>query len=352
MRRLHSLGMLAAMELSTFDLNLLLALDRLIATKSVTNAAKELSLTQPAMSRTLSRLRESLSDPVLVRSGRGMVATERAVRLAPLVAKALAAARDVFEQERPFDPKTATGELRIAMGDETQIAFADAILESIWRTAPGIDVRFRRLAIETIGEGRRGTIDLAISPELGALPRSAGAVDLSEFVLKPLYERSFVVVSSPHAHPGKRSWTLRQYAGAQHLLVGPEGSGRGFVDDYLEAAGLTRRVAATVTSFFGGAFLVAKTSLICTLPDEVVRASGVRLNVSQPPIKLPKIPMVLLWHPRDTTDARHRYLREVVADAVQRSFARACKQPSQSSFARACKQPSQRSFARAAKSKR
>ncbi len=302
------------MDLQTLDLNLLVALDRLLATGSVSAAARELGITQPAMSRVLERLREALGDPVLVRSGRGMIPTERARQLERPVAEALTAARRVFEREGPFDPRTAKGELRIALGDETQTAFVDAILERLWERAPGIDVRFRQLSPESAVEGRRGALDLAVAPDLIRLPRSAGGVDLSEFVVKPLYDRRWVTVTSPR-HPRKR-WTLEAFTEADHLLIGPEGSGRGFVDDLLEKQGLRRRVAATVTSFIGGAHVVARTRLVCTLPEEVVKAAGVPLVVARPPLEIPVIPMVLLWHPRLTTDARHRFIRETVASAI------------------------------------
>ncbi len=300
--------------LRNLDLNLLVALDRLLATESVSASARELGVTQPAMSRSLERLREALGDPILVRSGRGMIPTDRARQLEQPVAEALAAASRVFEREGPFDPRTAKGEVSIALGDESQTGFADGILERLWEQAPGIDVRFRRLSPESAVEGRRGTLDLAVVPDLLRLPRSAGGVDLSDFVVRPLYERRWVTVSSP-LHP-RRRWTLDAYVAADHLVVGPEASGRGFVDDLLEKKGLRRRVAATVTSFIGGAHIVARTRLVSTLPEEVVKAAGVPLVVSRPPLEIPAIPMVLLWHPRSTTDARHRFIREVVARAI------------------------------------
>lgn len=104
-------------------------------------------------------------------------------------------------------------------------------------------------------------------------------------------------------------------------MPGPESSGRGFVDDLLEAAGFSRRVAAAVTSFRTAAHVVARTELIATLPDDVVRTAGVKLVVARPPLDLPVLPMVLLWHPRHTTDPRHRFVRDTVAEAVARRVA-------------------------------
>jgi len=303
------------MNLAALDLNLLVAFDRLLAHRSVTEAARKLGVTQPAMSRTLGRLREVLADPLFVRDGRALVPTARAISLGPRVEAAMHAATLVFERAAPFEPASAHGAVTVALGEETQSAFADVILAEIWRDAPGLDVRFRRLAAESVGEGRRGEIDLALSPDLSALPRSAGGVDLSEFVQRHLYDRRFVVVSSPE-HP-RRRLTLETYAAAVHVVAGPESSGRGFVDDYLEERGLHRRVAAAVTSFASAAAVVARTDLVSTLPDDVVATCGTKLVVAKPPLPLPTLPMMLLWHPRHTTDARHRFVRERVARAVR-----------------------------------
>lgn len=307
------------MHLAALDLNLLLALDRLLSTASVTDAARELGVTQPAMSRTLGRLRDALGDPLFVREGRALVPTDRARSLRDPVADALAAAARVFERPAAFDPRTARGEFHLALGDEAQTAFAEPILTTLWRSAPGLDVRVHRLTRETVGAARRGEVELALAPDLAALPPTAGVVDLTEFVQRRVYERRFVVVSS--ARYPRRRLDLDAYAACDHLLVAPEASGRGFIDDYLEAHGLRRRVAATVTSFHTAAHVVARTRLVSTLPEEVVRTAGVPLVIARVPIAVPALPMLLLWLPRATTDARHRFVRELVDRAVRERLA-------------------------------
>jgi len=300
-------------DLARLDLNLLVAFDQIATTGSVTRAARALHITQPAMSRTLQRLRYILGDVLFVRQGRSLVPTERAKALVEPVQDALAAARRVFVVPGPFDPLTARGELTIALGDDAQVGFVDAILGRLWREAPGIDVRVRRLSMDTVEEGRRGVIDLAVTPDGGALPR-VQAPDLSDFVVRRLYKRRFVVISSPR-YP-RPNISLEAYAAADHLISALDGSGRAFMDDLLEARGLKRRVAATVTSFGSAASVVAATALIATLPEEVVWTSGLPLVVSPPPIPLPALDVMLVWHPRVGRDPRHQFLREVVADAI------------------------------------
>lgn len=302
------------MSLRGLDLNLLLALDRLLAHQSVSRAARELGVTQPAMSRTLQRLRDQLGDPLLVRVGRGVVPTGRARELAGPVREAVRAAERVFAPPPRFDPATARGDWTVALTDEAQLAFADAIVRAVWADAPGVDVRVRPLSLATVDEARRGEVDLAITPDLTALPGTPGAPDLADFVARPLYTRRFVVVGAArHPRPGL---TLADFAAAAHVIVGTDGGRRGFVDDLLAAHGLTRRVAATVLSFPAAAALVAETELLATLPEEVVQVGGAAVRVLPAPLPLPELPMIAVWHPRRTAEARHRHLREATIRAV------------------------------------
>lgn len=296
------------------DLNLLLVLDRLLEHHSVTAAARDLGLSQPATSRALGRLREALGDPLLVRVGRELVPTPRATELQESLAAALAAARRVFEPPATFDPATATGELVLAMGDEAQIALGDAIVGALARAVPRVDVRLSALSAATVEQGRRGGIDLAIAPDLTALPASAGAVDLSEFVTRPLYTRQFVL-AVPDALAAE-AWDVDRFCAADHVMVSLEAGGWGFVDDLLARVGRSRRVAVSVTTFPAAARMVAATRLVSTLPHEVVASLGAGVTALPHPLELPDLPMLLVWHPRLSRDPRHRFLREVVRAAV------------------------------------
>lgn len=303
---------MARIDLRELDLNLLVVLERLLARGGVGAAAADLGLSQPAVSRSLQRLRDTLGDPLLVRVGHEMVPTERALELREAVEDALQAARRVFEPPATFDPRHATGAFVIALGDEAQIAVGPAIAAAVWAHCPGIDLRFHQLSARTVAEGRRGDVDLALSPDLGVLPLVAGGVDTSEFVHRRLYTRRFVVI----ARAGTPPLDLASWLAADHVIVSFEAGGRGFVDDLLAARGLTRRVAASVTSFVAAAHLVASSRLVGVVPAEVAGLLGDRLSVSAPPIDVPSLPIELLWHPRVSADPRHRFVRERVAEAV------------------------------------
>ncbi len=200
------------------------------------------------------------------------------------------------------------------MGDENQVSLTDAIIAALAAEAPGVDVRIRALSVDTVEDARRGRIDLAISPDLTPLPATAGGVDLSEFHRRQLYVRRFVVAWSPlFARP---SLTLEEYVGADHVIVSFEGGGWGFVDDLLAQRGLKRRVAASVTSFHAAARVAARSRLLVTLREEVARAAPGELVFCPPPLPLPALKMLMLWHPQVHTSPRQRFLRALVADAV------------------------------------
>ncbi|MCA9570077.1 MAG: LysR family transcriptional regulator [Myxococcales bacterium] len=302
-------------DLRQLDLNLLVALDRLLERGSVGAAARDLGISQPAMSRTLQRLRDTLGDPLFVRAGRGLVPTDHARTLREPVTEALRAFQRVFAPPPTFDPATATGPFTIAMGDEAQVAFADGVAAAIWRAAPGIDVRIRPLSAASLDEGRRGLLDLAVAPDLGPLPPTAGAISYREFVVRPLYTRRWVVAGA------RGRWRmplgLEEWLAADHAIVSFDGGGRGFVDDLVEARGLRRRVAVSLTSFVSVARLLARSELLAVIPEEVVRTVGEDLVCGPPPIELPELRMLAIWHPARTTDPRNRFLREVVSDVIR-----------------------------------
>lgn len=301
-------------NLAALDLNLLVVLDRMLDRRSVTAAARDLGLSQPAVSRAVQRLRDTLDDPLFVRVGREMVPTDRAQALSEPVKSALAAMERVFQPPGPFDPATADGAVVISIGDEAQLAFADAIAATLWETAPGLDVRFRALSADTVIQGQRGEIDLALSPDLNALPIADG-VDVSAYVPAKVYTRRFALVV-PEGRADE-AWDLDHYCDARHVIVSFEGGGVGFVDGMLASMDRSRRVAASVTSFEAAARLVGATELVATIPLEVLHTVPAPVVGLPHPLPLPPLDMNLLWHPRVTSDARHRFVRERVKEAIQ-----------------------------------
>ena len=307
------------MQYGEVDLDLLFVLERLLARRSVTLAAQDLGLSQPATSRALQRLRDALDDPLLVRAGHEMIPTPRALELVEPTLAALQAADAVFAPAVDFDPSEADGTFILAVGSEIQTAFGHAILRRLRAEAPGIDLRFRQVSGMTVEEGQRGLIDLAVAPDFSFLPPTGDAPDLGAFIVQPLFVRHWVLVGAPAA------WScapdLPTYLRAHHAIMSFDGGGRGFVDDLLAQQGLSRRVVATSTSFDGVARLVASTDLLAILPAELVLTFGDRLRVFDPPVALPALPMQLVYHPAQRRHGRHRFLRNLVRDVVQEEMA-------------------------------
>ena len=288
---------------------LLPALVALLDTASVTKAAKRLGVGQPAMSRTLEKLRAATADPLLVRQGRSMVRTRRAEQLLPDAEDALASVRRVLAPHAAFEPATANGTVTLALGDDLQVMLSGVLLTRLRTLAPGLDIRVRALTEDTPHDAVRGVVDLGVVPDI---LRDYSVPGVDDLVVKPVYSRKFVTVSRE-----KRPASLHAFLSAEHVLVSPRGEGGGYVDEVLEKLGRTRRVAVTVPGFVAAIELVKHTDLVSTLPDDVVRVLGGKLHVQKCPVHTPTLRMSVLWASRFTHDARHAWLRSVVIEAVR-----------------------------------
>lgn len=289
--------------------DLLPALAALLETESVTLAAQRIGVGQPAMSRTLEKLREATGDALLVRSGRRLVRTRRAAELLPDVAAALSSAARVLTPEAAFTPAQARGVVTLALGDDQQAMLASGLLARIRGEAPGLDVRIRPLSFEIAREAVRGVVDVLVLPDMRgqyAMP------DLDSLVMSREYTRRFVCVTRR-----RQKLTLAKFLAAEHLLVSPTGTEGGYVDDALRALGKTRRVAVTVPTFQAALAIVAETDLVGTLPDEVTRTLAPRLHRQPCPVTTPELEMCVAWAARFTRDPRHRWLRGHVAEALR-----------------------------------
>lgn len=288
---------------------LLPALVALLETESVTLAAKRMHVGQPAMSRTLERLRDVTSDALLVRAGRRLVRTQRGDELLPDARATLDAVTRLLAPKASFSPADATGVVTFALGDDMQAVLAGTLLERLRRDAPGLDIRVRPLSQETARDALRGDVDVAVFPDIR---RDYPLPSIDEIVLSPQYTRRFVTVSRK-----KRRLTLESFLAAEHALVSPTGTEGGYVDDALRAIGRRRRVAVAVPSFQAALTLVQQTDLVATLPDDLLRVLAPSLHRRPCPVPTPELPMCVAWAARFTKDPRHRWLRGHVVEVVR-----------------------------------
>lgn len=293
-------------DLRAVDLNLVLALDALLAERHVTRAAARLGVTQSAASHALARLRELLGDPLLVRGPKGaMLPTPRATELAPAVHRILEDLAGVLRGQGGFDPATATHTFHVGAADYIELILLPRLVERLARSAPGIDLWIHQFGEFGDAELAAGVLDLVIGPPRRAL-RPAGSYE------KVLFDEHFTcIVRKGHPLADARM-TLPRYAAASHVLVAPRGTPGSLVDDALAAAGRTRRIAVAVPHFLVVPHVVAASDLVATLPNRVAAffADLVGLARASPPVELAPFQMAMAWHERMHEDVRHRWLRE------------------------------------------
>lgn len=286
------------------DLNLLVTLDALLAEGSVAGAARRLRLSPSAMSRALARLREVMGDPLLVRAGRGLVPSPRALELrdkiGPLVQEAQATLRPakalkLAQVERTFTLRTSEGFVE---------NFGAALVDRIGREAPGVRLRFVPKLDKDSSPLRDGGVDL----ETGVVGRGTGP----EVRAQSLFRDRFVGVVRA-GHPLSRGTiTAARYAGGRHVLVSRRSVDKGPIEDALDKLGLQRQVVATVAGFAVAIALARGSDLIASVPERHTGNLRDGLHSFALPLPLPTITVSQLWHPRFDGDAAHRWLRGCV----------------------------------------
>ncbi len=297
------------------DLNLIVALDALLAETSVTGAARRLGLSASAMSRTLARLRAATGDPLLVRAGRGLVPTPRAAALRDPVQALAREARAVL---RPV-----TGTLDLASLDQTLVirvsqgfmeSLAAPLVAAVAAAAPLLRLRFAPKPDKGAGPIRDGTIDL----DIGVLGTSA-----PEMRTKTLFRDGFVGVARV-GHPllDAPVVTPDAYAACRHVVASRTGRVAGPVDDGLAALGLRRRIAVVVPGYPDAIRMARGSDLVGLVPSSCLGPSadddatrGVATFAL--PVRTPEIAVAATWHPRMDNDPVHRWLRHTVITVCQ-----------------------------------
>ncbi|WP_122282888.1 LysR family transcriptional regulator [Pseudomonas syringae group genomosp. 3] len=296
-------------DIRALDLNLLKALDALLDERSVTRAADRLSLTQPAVSGMLNRLRESFDDALFVRAQRGIVPTLRAEQLATPVKQLLA---DIESMLRPqaFNPLTACMTVKVASTDYALRAVVVPFLNALRKQAPNVRVSIQPVnGQELVAQLDRGDIDLVlITPE--NMTPGLHAV--------PLFDEDYVCAmrtDHPDAVQGRLS--LDRFCALDHVLVSPAGGGfHGVTDDALERLGRTRRVTVSVTSFLVVPEMLLASDLMAVVPRRLA-AGNAGLALLEPPVEIPGFRKTLAWHERTHRDEGHRWVRSLMVNTVQ-----------------------------------
>lgn len=286
------------------DLNLLVTLDVLLAEGSVARAAKRLRLSPSAMSRALARLRETTGDPLLVRAGRGLVPTPRALELRGRVGQIVHDGEEVLRPAEKLDLARLERTFTLRTSDGFVENFGPDLIARIGREAPGVRLHFALKLDKDVAPLRDGSVDL----ETGVVGQAAGP----EVRTQALFRDRFVGVVR-RGHP--LNWgklTPARYAEGRHILVSRRGLDGGPIDEALMTLGLTREIV-TVVGGFAVALELARTSdLIASVPERHTGRLRAGMHSFSLPLPLAEFTVSMLWHPRMDADPAHRWLRGLV----------------------------------------
>jgi DNA-binding transcriptional LysR family regulator len=287
------------------DLNLLAALDALLEEGSVGAAAERLHLSEPAMSRTLGRIRRVTGDQILVRTGRTMTPTPYALEVRATVHTLVQQAHAVLAPERDLELGTLERTFTLRCHDAVTTAIGPGLLAAVQAQAPGVRLRFLGETTTDSNDLRHGQVDLEIG---------SSEPDLPEIRFEIVGHDRLVAVVHP-GHPcAHGKLTLERYAKAQHITVSRRGRLHDPIDDALEHLGLRRRVIASAPTSSAALQFICKSDLMVSVPkfisQPVVVALGLR---SQPiPLELQSVPIIQAWHQRYDGDKAHVWLRGLV----------------------------------------
>jgi DNA-binding transcriptional LysR family regulator len=295
------------------DLNLLIALEVLLADGSVAAAARRLGLSASAMSRTLMRLRVATGDPLLVRAGRNMVLTPYAEEIRERTRKAVHEARAVLRPSKPeVDVATLRRTCTIRANDGFVEGFAPALIAAARETAPLVRLRFAPKSEKSAKHLREGLADL----EIGVLSEMG-----PEVRVQALFRDHFVgVVGKSHPLARQGEVTAERYCAFGHVVASRRGRTSGPVDEALANLGLERTIVAVVPSFAAALAVARASDLIALVPDSFLRsqpelqgdcASGA-IHAFALPVTTEGITVSQMWHPRLEADPLHRWLRQLV----------------------------------------
>ncbi|AVJ30055.1 LysR family transcriptional regulator [Achromobacter spanius] len=293
--------------MSAPDLNLLITLDALLSEGSVAGAARRLRLSPSAMSRALARLRDTTGDPLLVRAGRGLVPTPRALALREQVGGLVRDAQAVLRPAEGLDPAALSRTFTLRITDGFVENFGARLLTVIEDQAPGVRLRFMQKLDKDSAPLREGAVDL----ETGVVGQSASP----ELRTRALFQDRYIGVMRA-AHPLARgNVTLTRYLAARHVLVSRRGRDSGPMDDALAQSGRARHIATVAGGFSTALALVRETDLIATVPERHTSTLREGMRSFALPFAMAPFTVSMLWHPRMDGDAAHRWLRGIVLQA-------------------------------------
>lgn len=295
--------------MATPDFNLLVTLDVLLAEGSVARAAQRLRLSPSAMSRALARLRETTGDPLLVRAGRGLVPTPRALELRERVGQLVQDGEAVLRPAQTLNLRQLVRTFTLRTSDGFVENFGPDLIARLSKEAPGVRLRFVQKPDKDSTPLRDAGVDL----ETGVVGKATGP----EVRAQALFRDRFIGVVRKRHPLRKGKVTPARYASGRHVLVSRRGLDKGpiDIDEALAPLGLQRQIVTIVGGFATALALARATDLIASVPERHTGNLRAGMHSFPLPVSMPEITISLLWHPRLDADPAHRWLRACVRDA-------------------------------------
>lgn len=309
------------MKIDRIDLNLLVYLDILLRERSVTNAANQLGLSQPAMSNGLRRLRDMLGDPLLVRTSDGMTPTERAIELQPVIRQALSQLEKALQSQSPFDAAKSNRVFRIMASDYAESALFPQVLKRLRDAAPDVTLDIMTPSDVSFLDVEQGKVDMVIN-RFDSMPQS--------FHQKTIWSDSFSCLFSRN-NPIIDCFNLETYLQASHVWVSKTGFGAGvginpldvqrlgWVDGALNKLDKKRNITVFTRHYQTAMLLAEQDDLIVTLPTRAAKLRHNHKNVviKEPPFSIPEIELKMAWSPLLQHNPGHQWFRKIISDVAQ-----------------------------------
>ena len=291
------------------NLNILIVLEAILETRSVSKASEKLGISQPSMSYMLARMREAFGDPMFIRVKNEMQPTPRALSIAQPVKQALEIMRNEIFHEPFFNPATSTQTFTLCMTDVAELSVMPKIVNAVRRDAPNVRLRTISPVSEKLEKGlESGAVDLAV----GYFP---DVDDPNVFMQRLVRSKGFVcIASSDNPHVPKEGLSLSAFSRAPHVAVRTEGRSQEVIEQTMKELGILRDVILTIPHFLGLLSIVPQTELISVVAVALAPAfqhqEGIKVHPL--PFDTPRVDVSQIWHRRYHKDPANQWLRELV----------------------------------------
>jgi len=300
-------------SLRTIDLNLLIVFEAVYSARNISHAASQMGMSQPTISNSLARLRDTLGDPLFVRSGRGVEPTAKAEQMIGPVREALRMITSGVTGDGEFDPTKTKRTFRMVLLDQLEPTLMPPVIRQI-QDHHSVSLEILPVATTPVIEKLNdGTLDLVLSVYVN---------NLEEYDCEVIGRANVVVIARKNHPRINGSLTLDDFQSLGHISLIPQMRAMSRVDEMLQHLKIERHIAYTVTKFWSFPYIIAQTDLIALFPGDFakVMARHLPLDLHPVPFELPEQQVYMTWKKNRSSDPGHRWLRDQIRQAYQQSL--------------------------------